>query len=179
MRARYRVIPRGSFSLMQSRGQDTKYRLCGSRALVPMPSMRSLPAPTHFILCRYSEDGIFMFGRSNFNRALVMLLTCVRELAEHVEANDPVRAPPHRIEVRARPPNSTKQRAAGAAPVRVWLTRAAVQPPSDPDKSSRGPDADTVGGLSVCFRAPLDEWPRAMKYLAVDVKWLLVYFAKR
>ena len=64
---RYRIIPRGSFSIVERRSDKCIFELYGSKEI--------------------SINTLFWFGR--FDEAMIAFLQCLAELCEFIHQNDP------------------------------------------------------------------------------------------
>ncbi|PFH33844.1 hypothetical protein BESB_080600 [Besnoitia besnoiti] len=129
----YRLLPRGPYSCLIRRKDDTVLPLQGGT----------------------SETGLSRFFYSNrrFDAATAAFLECVQELYEALVHFARQPWPPY------------------ASPD--------LQTPLEPPELPFAIDGDRVGGLSVRLQLSQDErWSKAVKYLLIDLKWLLGYVEK-
>ncbi|KEP63175.1 UNVERIFIED_CONTAM: hypothetical protein HHA_221360 [Hammondia hammondi] len=129
----YRLVPRGPFSCLIRRKDDTVLPLQGGG----------------------KETGLsrFFYRNRHFDEATVAFLECVQELHEALVHFARQPWPPY------------------ASP--------GVQTPWEPPDLPFAIEGDRVGGLSIRLHLSQDErWTKAVKYLLIDLKWLLSYVEK-
>ncbi|CBZ50014.1 hypothetical protein NCLIV_004900 [Neospora caninum Liverpool] len=126
----YRLLPRGPYSCLIRRKDDTVLPLQGGG----------------------KETGLsrFFYKSRRFDEATVAFLECVQELHEALVHFARQPWPPY------------------ASP--------GVQTPWEPPELPFAVESDRVGGLSIRLQMSQDErWTKAVKYLLIDLKWLLSY----
>jgi beclin 1 len=117
----YRIIAMGSSSKIEKLdGDKAVYELYGSNDFT----------------------GMLLFSNRRFDMGLVALLGCLKEFADHLEAQDSTFRLPYRY---------------------LYLTRIAK---------------DRIGDCSIKLQFNQEEnWTKALKYLLIDLKWLMAFCA--
>lgn len=112
-------------------------------------SSSSEPQPVYYDLF-YREDRFQFFAKRNFNTALYGLILCLKDLSNEVLKRDPSLRLPFEI----------------------------TQENHDEDDYSNDEGVVKVGGLDVAYLGDGVEWTKVMRYVAVDLKWLVAYVTR-